>query len=269
MAASLSAADAARRFRQGLGTKCRVIGALMRRETVTRFGRNRLGYLWALIEPIAFVALFVMIRNAIHASIPFGTSMLLFLVTGLVSFRVWRAIAGRTTPAISSNRSLLAYPMVRPLDGIFARIVLESLTMIVVLVIFYGFLTAVEPARVIVRPAEFTAAIIVTLYLGAAVGCFNAVFTVLSPTWQRIWGILSFPLLIMSGIFYVPALLPPSAQAILSWNPILHCIEWFRIAIYIDYQTLLDRPYPIEFATATFAIALAAERLYRNRLLQP
>lgn len=44
-------------FRERLRNQCRVVHALIIRETRTRFGESRLGYGWALLEPILHIAL--------------------------------------------------------------------------------------------------------------------------------------------------------------------------------------------------------------------
>ena len=44
-------------IRKGTLAPARVLFALVMREMTTRFGRSSAGYLWALIEPAAFIAL--------------------------------------------------------------------------------------------------------------------------------------------------------------------------------------------------------------------
>lgn len=61
----------------GLRLQLRVLHALMLREMITRYGSSRLGYLWALLEPIGFIAMLSLIFSQISNSPPVGRSFAL------------------------------------------------------------------------------------------------------------------------------------------------------------------------------------------------
>lgn len=252
----------------GLMNMQRVIVAIILRETKTRFGKNKLGYLWALIEPSAYIALLIFIRKSLHATIPFGENLYLFILTGILVYRIFISVAGRATNAISANQSLLTYPLVKPIDTISARIILEVLTMLVVISVFFIMLSVFSESKIIHSPHIFFEAIIAIMFLSASVGVFNAVLSILVPAWERIWGLLKFPLLVLSGIFYIPKSMPPLLQQILSWNPVLNCVEWIRFGSYLDYDPILSRSYVIWFAIISLTFGLTIEKIYRNKLVQ-
>ena len=52
---------------------------------------------------------------------PLGTSFILFYATGTIPFRLYGAMANKVAGAISASRGLLAYPVVTPLDAVFAQ----------------------------------------------------------------------------------------------------------------------------------------------------
>lgn len=252
----------------GLNISQRVIIAIILRETKTRFGKNKLGYLWAIIEPSAYVALLLFIRDKMHASIPFGENLFLFLLTGILVYRVFISVAGRALNAISANHALLTYPLVKPLDTIFARIILEIITMLIVLTIFFLLLSVFSNYTIIHHPQRFAFAICALMFLSTGVGVLNAVVSVILPTWERFWGLIKFPLLILSGVFYIPKSMPPMVQNILVWNPILNCVEWIRSASYLDYDPLLDKSYVLWFSSICLCLGLVLERKYRNTLVR-
>ena len=245
----------------------RVVTALVLRETKTRFGKNRFGYIFALIEPLAFVAVFVVIRAAISTSTPFGESIVLFVISGLLIYRVFLAISGRLSSAITANKALLTYPPVKPTDVLFARFLLELLTMYAVVgIVFFG-LSLTAEREILIDVPNFAAALVATTVLGAGIGVFNAIAFILVPIWGLIYPMLRLPLLLTSGVFYVPLALPPFAQDILWWNPILHCVEWTRTGTYLTYEPMLDKWYPLTVAAVALVAGLGLERLYRFKVL--
>jgi tetratricopeptide (TPR) repeat protein len=74
-------------FVERLKTQGRVIHALIIRETRTRFGDSRLGYGWALIEPILHIALLSAVFSLLmHGNPPIGTHFFVFYYTGLIRY---------------------------------------------------------------------------------------------------------------------------------------------------------------------------------------
>ena len=77
-------------FWAGLATQGRVISALLRREALTRYSHTRIGYLWAVLEPIAhLLTLGVLFRIFTQGPPPVGDSLFLFYLTGLIPFLVF------------------------------------------------------------------------------------------------------------------------------------------------------------------------------------
>ncbi|MFI0843649.1 ABC transporter permease [Mesorhizobium sp. IMUNJ 23232] len=254
-------------FSSQIGVAARVVTAMILRETRTRFGRNKFGFIWLLLEPMAYVVFVVAVRSFIENRIPFGQNLLLFILSGILTFRMFSAIASRGLSAITANKALLAYPPVKPIDAIVARLVLETIIMFIIWIIFYSMLSIVSEEKVIINYVKFAEALGALCFLSFGVGTFNAVVATLLPTYERIWGVIRFPLLILSGVFYVPALSPPAMQAVIGWNPILHCVEWIRTAVYLTYDPLLDKTYVFVIGALFLVTGLLLERAYRHRIM--
>jgi len=70
-----------------LRCQCRVLHALIIRETRTRFGESRLGYGWAVMEPLLHITvLWVMFALLMHGQPPIGRSFFVFYFTGLFRY---------------------------------------------------------------------------------------------------------------------------------------------------------------------------------------
>ncbi|EAB6717909.1 hypothetical protein DK058_24400 [Salmonella enterica subsp. enterica serovar Typhi] len=262
-----SSLPAKKGFWYGMRQQARIITALLVRETATRFGKRSGGFVWAFIEPAGYIAFFLVLHGVVRQQVPYGENAMVFFVAGLLCFRLYTSMAGKMMPALSSNQTLLSYPMVRPLDPIIARALLEAVVMLVIAGIVIAFLSFYLQRTVLLNQKMFLFGVGVTVYLGFAMGTFNAVFSTLVPAWSSVMSMLAMPLLLMSGILYVPAAMPPEVLAVITWNPILHCVEIMRAGFYVDYLTVAEPAYPIAFATLVLTAALSIERLYRNRIL--
>ena len=188
-----------------LRTQMRVIHALMIRETRTRFGDSKLGYGWALIEPIAHIALL----SAVFAWLmkgqpPIGGEFFIFYYTGVIPYHIFVHTSSAMTHAVTSNGALLQLPLVTTFDVIAARGLLETVTDVVVaLLLLAGFAAVGFTAR-----PDDIAASAAALLLAAALGCgcgfINAVATGFCRSWDKIWAQVTRALYFCSGIFYMP-----------------------------------------------------------------
>ena len=243
----------------------RIVTAIMVRGGTTRYAGSKFGYLWAFIEPLMLVAIFAVLNMYIRDRVMLGENMLVFVLTGFMTVRMSLAIARQVMVSITQDRTLLAFPSIAPIHLLVANIVGEAITMTVVLLIFYALLVQVSDVATIADPVMFTTAIGATLLL--AVG-FGAVLAPLAIVWSRLprlFGFLSLPLLLCSGIFFIPAMMEPNVLNVLVWNPLLHCVEWFREALYLDYVGVLDRSYPLLFGTAYLFLGIVLTRKLGSR----
>jgi len=72
-------------FFEALQTQSRVIHALIIRETRTRFGDSKLGYGWALLEPILHILMLSLVFAVMmHGQPPIGDQFFIFYYTGII-----------------------------------------------------------------------------------------------------------------------------------------------------------------------------------------
>src|SRR5262245_48251372 len=128
-------------FQGPLTTQLRVIGALVLRDTRTRYGRSQLGYLWAIAEPLTYVAFMAALFAGLGRHPPFGSDNALFFASGILPFTLFAALSRSVSGAIEANRALLTYPIVKPIDALLARATLECATAIVVMIIMFSGIT--------------------------------------------------------------------------------------------------------------------------------
>jgi ABC-2 type transport system permease protein/capsular polysaccharide transport system permease protein len=206
----------------------RVIGALLIREMLTRYGRNNIGFLWLFVEPFLFTLIVVMIRAGTRSVYEGNIPMIAFAVTGWPSLMLWRNMPNRLLGALKSNRSLLHHRQVTVLDIYFSRILLEqmatsvSLAMVAIILFAIGWLTP---------PEDVLQVIAGWLLLGWFGAGLALTIGSLSERWEVIghfWRPTMYLLMPISGIAFVIDALPPSWQSIAIWVPMLNALEFMR-----------------------------------------
>ncbi len=250
----------------------RVIAALIRREMQAHFAESRLGYLWALIEPVLHLAGFLVVFVLVlHRQAPMGTSTALFMVTGIIPYFLYSKTGEYVSGAIMSNRALLNLPPVKPLDVVLARVVLESTTFmfvgfLILLALYMGGVEAALPHNLL-RVLEASVA---AVCLGTGVGLINLVIRSLFTHWMTLFSVVSFPLWLFSGIWFLPEQVPLPFRDYMLWNPLTHLLMWFRTGFYRDFEpAFLDELYALGFIGVVLAAGLAMMRVARRKILAP
>ncbi len=101
--------------------------APLMREIITRFGRDNLGVLWLVAEPMIFTLGVATLWST--AGLAHGTSIpvVAFAVTGYSSVLMWRNAASHSSMAkAETNKALLYHRGVQAIDVVLTRIALES-----------------------------------------------------------------------------------------------------------------------------------------------
>jgi len=249
-----------------LSTQIRVISALVLRETRATFGTSQIGYLWAIIVPAAGTMLLVLLFSAAGRHPPFGASLALFFATGLLTLEFFNKLSDSLMTVFEANRALMTYPLLKGPDFLFARAILIGATYVLIMGLFFSTLIALDLAGPPAHPTELMEAFGITFLLGFGFGATNAVIVSLLDSWRHVERILTRPLIFLSGVFYVPSVLPSSAREWIAWNPVLHTVEWVRNGYYVNYDSrVLDKSYVVGLALCLVFTGLAGERLTRSR----
>ena len=206
----------------------KVIYALIMREIHTRYGRENIGFLWVIGEPILFCGGVAIAWTAIRPAHEHGLPVTAIVITGYVPLTMWRHCVSRAVKAFESNGSLLFHRQVTPLDIITARSMLEiagtimagGLVMLGAIVL--GFM---EP------PVD-----VGLLYLGLGyhmVFCYASALLIaslseVSDTVEKVISVVTYLSIPFSGAFTMVSWIPEKYQYILLWSPSVHNLEIIR-----------------------------------------
>jgi ABC-type polysaccharide/polyol phosphate export permease len=245
----------------GLGVQVRVIGALVMREILTRYGRRNLGFLWLFIEPMLFVfiitVIFTLTRSIHGSSLP----IVAFALTGYSAMFMWRNMPGRCIGAVRPNRPLFFHRQVKLLDVYFARVLLEfigaTLGFIALGLIFWQF-ELLEP------PEDVLQVTVGWLSMGWFGGALALLMGALSESYdiiEKIWAPLSYLLIPFSGAAFIADAVPEKIREYLLYLPMLNILEFIREGFFGSHiRAHYDMHYSLIFNGVLTLFALSQVR---------
>ena len=219
-------------FHQSLTIQLRVIGALLMREVLTRYGRDNIGFLWLFVEPMIFTmgvtSLWIATRGMHMSSLP----IIPFAVTGYSSVLMWRNTASRCSKAIVPNLSLLYHRNVTVLDLFLARLILEIAGATTALVTLSLILVATGWMEPPVDILTMAGGWVLLAWFAAGLGLIVGALTERSDAFERIWHILTYLAFPVSGAFFMVEWLPQHVQKMALWVPMINAVEMMREGYY-------------------------------------
>lgn len=247
----------------------RTVSALILREMSSTYGRSPGGYLWALLEPLGGIILMAFAFSLLLRAPSLGTSFILFFCTGFMPFSLYQTMESKVNGALGYSKSLLAYPRVTWIDAILARVILNFLTgLMVFFIVVTGILIVIEN-RSIINLTPIALGLLMMALLAVGIGMVNGVLKGLFPVWKQVWGIVSRPLFLASGIIFIYEDMPRAAQNVLWWNPMLHGTGYVRTGFYSTYEaSYVSLAYGFGFGLATTALGLLLTRAHYKKALE-
>lgn len=250
-------------------TAARAIAALMIREINSTYGRSPGGYVWAILQPIGMIVLLSLGFSLLIRSPSLGTSFLVFYATGFLTYDLYNQMQKKILKCITYSRSMLAYPRVTWIDAILARFLLNTLTLVTVFSIVMAAILAFVDERTVIDLIPILIGIILAASLGLGIGTLNCLISGLFPVWESVWKIISRPMFIASGVLFIIEDLPPLAQDILWFNPVIHATGLMRTGFYPTYEaSFVSLGYAFGFAMVTFAAGLLFMKAYHQKILE-
>ena len=213
---------------RSLTVQRRTLYALMMREVITRFGRDNLGALWLIAEPMIFTLGVATLWAA--AGLNHGSSMpiVAFAVTGYSSVLLWRNCATRTVGAIDANLPLLFHQNVKVIDVFLTRIVLEIAGATGSFAILAMFFTSIGLMSAPVDMLQVIFGWLMLAWFGTALALLVGAGTAYSHIVEKLWQPASYLLFPLSGAGFMVDWLPPAFQQIVLLLPMVHGVEILR-----------------------------------------
>lgn len=213
---------------RSMAVQGRTLHALMMREVITRFGRNNLGALWLVVEPMLFTLGIATMWNAMGMNHGSSLPIVAFAVTGYSSVLLWRNCAGHSLGAIDENRPLLFHRNVKVIDAFLIRSLLEIAGATGSFIILAVAFTAVGWMEPPVDPLQVIFGWFMLVWFATAAALIVGAGTAFSEIIERVWGPFSYLLFPFSGAAFMVDWLSPKFQEFVLYVPMVHGVEILR-----------------------------------------
>jgi len=111
-------------------------------------------------------------------------------------------------------------------------------------------------------------AMLLAFMVGLCVGTLNCAIMGLVEAWDQICGVFNRPLFLASGVFFLYDGMPPLAQEILWYNPLIHITAIMREGFYPTYDpSYVSVTYVVAFSLITLFLGVVLLGRYHREIL--
>lgn len=237
------------------------------RELHTRYGRDNIGYLWMIGEPLILASLVALYHRGSHNHFGSDIRGVPFAIIGYCIFVIFRGVMARAEGTLEANMPLLYHRMVSIFDMLLARAILEVASLMMTIIVLLSAAVAFGFAGWPVRPLYLIAAILLMGWFSFALSMIVCAVThnnTIAAKFIHPFIYLMFPL---SGAFYQLEWLPEPYRTWMSWYPMTLIFEAARYGQFSSAKdTYIDMSYIIGSCMVLTYIGLVAIKIVRRHV---
>lgn len=237
--------------------QARIIGALLMRELITRYGREGLGFLWLVLEPLIFCLGVMGMWTLIKPEYEHGVRIAPFIMTGYMGLLLFRHMVSASMGAVQANIGLLHHRRVRPIHIYITRAILETTGGALAFMIVYVTLLILG---VVQMPSDYLtlySGFLLMAWVGMGFGITLASLAIRFEVLDRIVSVLMYLMIPLSGAFIMVDWVPYAYRDIYLLIPLPHTIEMMRAAVFGEFVSTHYNPYyPLYFGAVMNVIGL-------------
>ncbi len=247
-------------LRRGFFTQARVIKSLMLREVGTRYGRENIGFLWFVGEPMMLATVITLLHKLYKQThYEGGISPIPFTILGYTIFIIFRNIFNKAEGAIESSKPLFYHRMVSVFDVLLSRAMVDVAGTVLTTTILLTIAVQLDAAPLPVRPLHLFAAIALMVWFTLGVTMIASAATYRSEMWGRQLHVISYFSIPISGAFWQFSWLPTEVANVLQWFPMPLIFEEARYGLFVEA--------PSEYVSPGYVSAWCAGLFYTGLLL--
>ncbi|ARS28215.1 ABC transporter permease [Sphingomonas sp. KC8] len=256
------------RFKNGLRVQVLVVKALMIRELTTRFGRENIGFLWVMVEPLLFAGLVGVVWTIMKGPESHGIGVVAFVASGYIPLTFLRHSFNKSVSIFVANSALLYHRQIKILDFIFVRVLVEAIGAMMAYV-FIGIVLGYfgmfpMPADVGSLVAGWGIYILFVLSVCTVLAPLSEV----SETVEKLIPVSVYVAIPFSGTFNMAAWLSPEARSYLMWSPLVSGMELMRYGLFGSaVEPYYDVPAALGVSACFLVVGLVLCRRVRRILV--
>jgi capsular polysaccharide transport system permease protein len=206
----------------------RVVGALLMREILDRYGRHNIGFLWFFFEPMMFTLAVTTLWTITGLGHNSELPIVAFALSGYSSVLLWRNMPSRCVRAVQANHTLMHHRNIKLIDIYFARLLLEgagattSFTILSIIFASFGWMSLPQD------PLKVFLAWIMIAWFGVSLALLVGALSERAEVVHIIWHPFSYILFPLSGAAFSVTALPVVFQNAVLLLPMVHGVEMLR-----------------------------------------
>jgi capsular polysaccharide transport system permease protein len=253
---------------EGWRIQRRVIVALMSRELTTRFGRENIGFLWIMAEPLLFASLVALVWTVIKGPEEHGVGIVPFVISGYIPLTLLRNSFGRCTSIFVANGSLMYHRQIGILDFVFVRVLIEAIgammayAFIGTVLVFFDLFPVPDNIGLMVGGWAIYALFTLSACL------IIAPLSEMSEVLEKVLPVTVYISIPFSGTFFMVSWLTPEVRDFMLWSPMVNAVEMMRSGLFGDnVRPYYDVSVPLGISMVLMVIGLAMCRRVRRTLV--
>jgi capsular polysaccharide transport system permease protein len=245
----------------------RIIWALLLRELSTRYGRDNLGFLWLILEPLVFAGSVSVLWSFLRTPFENGIPIVPFVVTGYLPLILVRQTIGYATGAVRVNSGLLYHRQITPLHIFVGRYLIEFIGVSFAFVVIVGIFNILGlmglPSNVGLLLEGWFILSLLAFGLAMIAGALAEVLEFM----DKIVGVITYIYIPFSGSFIMVAAVAPKFRSAMLFLPFIHCSEMIRRGYFGEFiATYYNAGYALEWAAGFILIGLFLVQFVRSRV---
>ena len=232
-------------------------------------GRNAvLGLIGSMMQTVIFImAFYFMFQLMGVRSSPIKGDYMLYIISGIAMFMTHNTAVQAVSKAEGPTSGMMQHaPMNRMIavcSAALQSLYQQTITIGAILLIYH---LAVNPVDIF-DPIGLAGVFLLSWFTGVAIGM---VFLALTPWHPPLVKILLMVYrrvnMLASGKMFVANTLPSSMLVMFDWNPLFHCVDQARGAMFINYSPMHSNlSYPLKVALVAVVLGLMGEFFTRKR----
>ena len=220
------------RFKAALRIQFLVLKALMIRELTARFGRENIGFLWLMAEPLLFAGLVGIVWTFMKGPESHGISVVAFVASGYIPLTFMRHAFSKSACIFVANGALLYHRQIRILDFVITRVVIEAIGAMMAYVFIGAVLCYFDLFPV---PADVSSLLLgwgIYVLFVLSISLVLAPLSEVSEVVEKLVPVSTYIAIPFSGTFNMTSWLGPTAGSYLMWSPMVSGMELMRAGLF-------------------------------------